>query len=116
MTQKPNPEPTAATPAVEIDVARTGGVAGVTRRWSAQAREAEATKWISLIDRCPWDEVAIADPVPDGFVWCIRAERSGTDAREAELPDDELVGAWRELVDAVRDWSRQRSGPQRAGR
>jgi hypothetical protein len=169
MTQLPNPDApspdgphaTDPTPAVEVDVARTGGIAGITRRWSAQPPESEASEWISLIDRCPWSEApspAGADdppaedraasapttdrplsttdapaaaedtpssptaparrPMPDGFVWIIRATWSGADPREAELPDDALVGAWRELVDAVRDWSRQSgsSGSERAGR
>ncbi|WP_239539273.1 hypothetical protein [Microbacterium sp. B35-04] len=160
MTQLPSPDPPRATdptPAVEVDVARTGGIAGITRRWSAQPPESEASEWISLIDRCPWSEApspvgAEADgaaakdqaapatdpprsaadapassegtpsapraPMPDGFVWFIRATWSGADPHEAELPDDAVVGAWRELVDAVRDWNRQggSSGSGRAGR
>jgi hypothetical protein len=146
MTKTPDPEPTATDhprPAVEVDVARTGGIAGITRRWSAQPPEAEASEWMSLIDRCPWSEASastdegeaaedarpdsLADSpetvspttpapqppsgtaerrpsMPDGFVWFIRATWSGVDPREAELPDHELVGAWRELVDAVRGW------------
>ncbi|GAA5204072.1 hypothetical protein [Microbacterium jejuense] len=128
MTHSPDPEPAAPQPAVEVDVARSGGIAGITRRWSAQPAEAEASEWISLIDRCPWDDAgAVAPvpedgtdaapaappahedsriPVPDGFTWWIRATWTGADAREAELVDDELVGAWRDLVDAVRDWNR----------
>ncbi|MFD4959449.1 hypothetical protein [Microbacterium sp. NPDC058389] len=133
MTHRPDPEPTPQ-PAVEVDVARSGGIAGITRRWSAQPSEDEASDWISLIDRCPWDETGDADPeptaaaagretaprpeapttqgrppVPDGFTWWIRAVWSDADPREAELVDDQVVGAWRDLVDAVRDWSR-RSG------
>ncbi|HKP07675.1 MAG TPA: hypothetical protein VJU58_10525 [Microbacterium sp.] len=138
MTENPSPDrtPSPAAPAVEVDVARTGGIAGITRRWSAQPPEAESPEWITLIDRCPWSEASTAapgedagdapapprpaarrqGPMPDGFVWFIRATWSGADAREAELPDDEVVGAWRELVDAVRDWSRQSSGSGRPGR
>jgi hypothetical protein len=156
MTQNPTPETTGPTdaeqplPAVEVDVARTGGIAGITRRWSAQPPETEASEWITLIDRCPWNEAhpapggaaraeddapqriatqAPADdaqatpvesrsPMPDGFVWFIRASWSGTDPREAELYDDQVVGAWRELVDAVRDWSRKgaSAAPERPGR
>jgi len=118
MTEKPSPDPTApsaAPPAVEVDVARTGGIAGMTRRWSAQPPEAEASEWITLIDRCPWSEAGNREPMPDGFVWFIRATWSGTGPLEAELPDDEVVGAWRELVDAVRDWSRQSADPGRPG-
>jgi hypothetical protein len=121
MPHSPDPEPTPR-PAVEVDVARSGGVAGITRRWSAQPGEDEASEWLSLIDRCPWDETGhlgrgddspegTSDrvPVPDGFTWRIRATCADAEAREAELLDDQLTGAWRELVEAVRDWSR-RSG------
>ena len=129
MTKRPSPEPTGSpdaaaptAPAVEVDVARTGGIAGVTRRWSAQPPEAEASEWISLIDRCPWDDAngsrapAARNPMPDAFMWRIRATWSGTGPRQAELPDDEVIGAWRELVDAVREWSRAGSGPGASGR
>ena len=117
----PSPDPPGATdptPAVEVDVARTGGIAGITRRWSAQPPESEASEWISLIDRCPWDEAPTRTPMPDGFVWIIRATCSAADPREAELPDDAVVGAWRDLIDAVRDWSRRSGsrGPERPGR
>jgi hypothetical protein len=150
MTRSPGPDPTPQ-PAVEVDVARSGGIAGITRRWSAQPAGDEASEWISLIDRCPWDETGGPDsesepesesesetepepptgraaplaapspqgrgtperrPVPDGFTWWIRATWSDADPREAELVDDQVVGAWRDLVDAVRDWSR-RSGDGR---
>lgn len=154
MSQTPEPHTTDledSRPAVEVDVARTGGIAGITRRWSAQPPETEAPEWISLIDRCPWDEagvpgepartadtadsaqpVAGADtpaasaararpeegrrPIPDGFVWWIRATLMGADEREAELFDDQVVGAWRDLIDAVREWSRHAPGPERPGR
>jgi len=107
-----------ALPALEVDVARTGGFAGITRRWKAQPPEDEASDWISLIDRCPWDHPRSSDgadggaAMPDGFVWWIRAS-IGADPREAEVPDGELTGAWRELVDAVREWNKAvgRSSP-----
>jgi hypothetical protein len=38
-------------------------------------------------------------------MWWIHARWGDEDEREAELPDDEITGAWRELVDAVREWS-----------
>jgi hypothetical protein len=94
---------------IEVDVARTGGFAGITRRWTAQPPPDEASEWISLIDRCPWDDaptptasaptakpspiVADRNPVPDGFVWWIRASWSGAFTKEAELPDDAITGA-----------------------
>ena len=117
---------------IEVDVARTGGFAGITRRWTALPPPDEASEWISLIDSCPWDEaptptpderpanpsavVAHRDPVPDGFMWWIRASWSGAFTKEAELPDDAITGAWRELVDAVREWNRDADGPRTSGR
>lgn len=111
-----------AAPPVEIDVARTGGFAGMTRRWTVQPPEDEASHWLTLIDRCPWDDATAAgdDPaagrrvIADGFVWWIRVSWSESRTREAELPEDALTGAWRDLVDAVRAWSRaQRDAPPR---
>jgi hypothetical protein len=100
----------------------------MTRRWRAEPPAAEAPEWIDLIDRCPWDAApAVADDGggaddadaagstrrgagADRFMWWIEA-RCGEDRdRQTELPDDEVVGAWRELVDAVRAWSRGESG------
>ena len=96
-------------PPLEVDVARTGGFAGITRRWSAQPPPDEADEWLTLIDRCPWDAASAVDDgetQPDTFTWCIRANRHGALEREAELPDDEVTGAWLELIDAVRAWNR----------
>ncbi|WP_106816061.1 protealysin inhibitor emfourin [Microbacterium timonense] len=134
MTNPPDPHSPDAdrAPAAEVEVARTGGIAGMTRRWSARLSDDEAQEWVPLLDRCPWERARprAADdsagdapgpsareggPMPDGFVWWIRASWSGRDPREAELPDPELVGAWRELVDAVRDWSRRGRHPEHAG-
>ena len=125
-------KPEESAPPIEVDVARTGGFAGITRRWTAQPPEDEASEWISLIDRCPWDDAPAPDddrkamrgavpraaprqPIADGFVWWIRAswsgEPAGSHTREAELPDDAVTGAWRELIDAVRDWNRATRTP-----
>jgi len=105
---------------VEVAVRRTGGFAGLTRQWRAEPPPAETPQWIALIAECPWD-AAPAVPIDgadggdadaaafrgaDRFVWWIQARCGDEDERETELPDDEVVGAWRELVDAVREWSR----------
>jgi hypothetical protein len=105
---------------VEVEVKRTGGVAGLTKRWLAAPAEPEASVWIDLIAQCPWDATA---PTPEGesadraasagadrFVWWIHARCGEQDEREAELPDDQMVGAWRALVDAVREWNRSAAG------
>lgn len=102
----------AATPPVEVAVERTGGFAGLTKQWRAEPPVAEASTWIDLISRCPWDapdSLAEASRDPHGggadrFTWRIQARCGEADEREAELGDAALVGAWRELVDAVRTW------------
>lgn len=104
----------AAPPPLEVAVTRTGGFAGITKRWLAVPAEAEASVWIDLIAQCPWDARQVGAEAgsagADRFTWWIRARCGEQDEREAELPDDEMVGAWRDLVDAVRDWSRAAQG------
>lgn len=119
---------------VTVVVVRTGGVAGLRRRWQVDAGDDEADRWLPLIERCPWeargapedergdapDAEAARDATPgpdaapappetpaarrsaDRFVWSIRARTPDT-RHERELPDTELTGPWRALVDAVRD-------------
>ncbi|WP_082569257.1 hypothetical protein [Microbacterium sp. Root180] len=113
----------APAPPVEVAVTRTGGFAGLTKRWHAEPAGDEASVWIDLIAQCPWDAPADVSaavrvdgsdgPPPvgaDRFTWWIRARCGEQDEREAELPDDAVVGAWRDLVDAVRVWSRSANG------
>ena len=86
---------------VVIAVVRMGGIAGISRRWQVEAEPAEAPQWIALIDQCPWDQTLNDQPGADRFVWSIRA-RTPSERREQDVPDSELSGPWRELVDAVR--------------
>lgn len=95
-------EPPPATDApIVIAVVRTGGIAGIRRRWQVEAGPDDAGGWIDLIDRCPWDQEAPTDTGADRFVWRIRA-RTPVERRERELPDSALDGPWRALVEAVR--------------
>lgn len=87
---------------VVVLVERTGGIAGLTRRWRAEARDPEAKAWQELIDACPWDAPARAMRGADRFRWRVHAAAGGTD-REAEFGDAALDGAWRRLVDRVRE-------------
>lgn len=97
-------ESTSDTAALVVAVTRTGGIAGIERVWTAEPREDEASVWADLIARCPWDDTARPDVRgADRFLWNIHA-RCGPDDREADLPDRALTGAWRDLVDAVREW------------
>lgn len=111
----PSEQPGAVTAPLEVAVKRTGGFAGLTKQWRAEPPETEASTWIDLISRCPWDapeSLAEAAQGPrsggaDRFTWRIHARCGDADEREAELADAALVGAWRELVDAVRAWASQ---------
>ncbi|GGD70382.1 protealysin inhibitor emfourin [Microbacterium murale] len=108
-------------PGFLIIVIRTGGVAGIRRRWQVEPPREEAPRWIELIDRCPWDapdssessRSSSGSPLPspspsdspprgaDRFVWSIQA-RTPAAQLERELPESALEGPWRQLVEAVR--------------
>lgn len=101
-----NPRPTDADADVDADVViavvRSGGIAGIRRRWRVEAEPTAADEWIALIDRCPWDDDdADAATGADRFVWSIQA-RTPAVQHERELPDSALAGPWLELVQAVR--------------
>jgi hypothetical protein len=85
-----------------VIVTRTGGFAGMSRRWAAQAPD-------ELVLACSWEEEA-SPPAgePDRFVYRIEA-----DDRSRAVPESRLAGPWRELVDYVLDQAR-RSGPDEA--
>ncbi len=105
-----SPEPPAAQQSrvpVLIAVTRTGGFAGLRREWRAEPTEDQASEWIELISQCPWDAVtaAAAPTGADRFMWRILARCRPDDERCAELPDEQVTGAWRDLVDAVRGWT-----------
>lgn len=94
---------------IVVVVVRTGGFAGLRRRWRVEPDPEQAPQWVELVERCPWDDQADAggtpDPGADRFVWSIHAVLR-EQQRERVVPDHELQGAWRELVDAVRDADR----------
>jgi hypothetical protein len=67
---------------------------------------------VMLIENCPWDAPEPdasgpdASPGADRFVWSIHARILQREHRR-ELPESQLDGPWRELVDAVRDANAQ---------
>jgi len=95
---------------VTIAVVRSGGVAGIRRRWEVEPPHPDVDIWISLIERCPWSEPNERAPGADRYVWSIHARTPQTE-HERELTDSELTGAWRELVDAVREAAREDDHP-----
>ncbi|MBD8728620.1 protealysin inhibitor emfourin [Frigoribacterium sp. CFBP 13707] len=86
-----------------VTVQRTGGFAGLTRSWQVDVEaEPDTESWLVLIDGLPWlSTPSTADGAqPDRFVWVIVVEAQPV--REATLPEQQLTGPWRELVDRVR--------------
>jgi len=85
---------------MKITVQRSGGVAGMKRTWTISPEPPEDTdRWQPLIEACPWDAVAGLSGTgqTDRFMYSIRA-----DQRRAVLPEHELTGPWRELVECAR--------------
>ncbi|WP_246533410.1 protealysin inhibitor emfourin [Microbacterium flavescens] len=91
-------------PVVSVTVTRSGGFAGMARRWKAEAGESEASRWRTLIEECPWDAAAVVrvEAGADRFLWTLDA-RCGERSREAELAESDVHGPWRELIDAVKE-------------
>jgi hypothetical protein len=87
---------------VAIRVARSGGIAGMSRRWSVQPSGGEAEHWMVLVERCPWDEKPPPGTGADRFVWRIEV-RIRRRRHEQVIPEEHLSGPWRDLVDAVRE-------------
>ncbi|NQX33398.1 hypothetical protein HQQ85_01150 [Herbiconiux sp. VKM Ac-2851] len=109
---------------MRITVARSGGVAGMSPRWSIEASEEnDVDSWLSLVESCPWDAPDPADgsgasgpdgagaPGADRFVYTIRVLVDAPDEPEVEhgarVPEQHLDGPWRDLVDRVKDASRR---------
>ncbi|WP_219995898.1 protealysin inhibitor emfourin [Schumannella soli] len=90
-----------------MSVSRTGGVAGIRREWRIDVDGDGRADWILLLDACPWSTAEYATEAPAGprgadrMTWTIAAD-GPEQARRAEVPEPELTGPWRELVDRVR--------------
>ncbi|SDP82864.1 hypothetical protein SAMN04487914_14914 [Arthrobacter sp. ok909] len=98
---------------MKIIVQRSGGVAGMKRTWTVRPEPPDDTdRWQPLIEACPWDDVAVlgeATGQPDRFMYSIRA-----DQRRAVLPERELTGPWRDLVESARA-AAEEGGPAELG-
>jgi hypothetical protein len=85
---------------MKVSVTRTGGIAGLTRTWSVavDSGQPDSSEWTDLLGRLPWNSRPRGPQQPDRFVYVIRASR-----RSVTLPEQQVTGAWRELVDRVRE-------------
>jgi hypothetical protein len=93
---------------LSILVVRSGGFTGIPQQWRVEPG-ADADDWIALVTACPWGAIGKDTASRDRFVWRIEA-RIPPRLRTASVPDRELVGPWRALVDRV-----QEAGVQEAG-
>lgn len=97
----PNSSPPDHSPQLVVVIVRTGGIAGIRRQWQVKPPLDETPQWVALIERCPWDAPDQELRGADRYVWSIRAQ-TPADRRERDVPDHDLAGPWRELVEAVR--------------
>jgi hypothetical protein len=103
---------------LEVTVVRTGGIAGMSRRWSVTPEDAEDVDWVSLVTACPWHDGGSPTTGADRYRWAVSA-RCAARREEADLADQDVHGPWRALIDAVRAASApptrtDRSGPRPA--
>ncbi|WP_219949953.1 protealysin inhibitor emfourin [Salinibacterium sp. M195] len=99
---------------MKVQVWRSGGLLGRRVEWDVVIDEQpDPDQWYLLIAELPWHEHIITIPVPDRYTYEIRC-----DPHEVVIPEQELVGPWRELVDRVREANkrpRPSESPEQAG-
>jgi hypothetical protein len=84
---------------MKVSVTRSGGFAGLRRTWAVTVDDQpDRDAWDDLLGRLPWGERTQSAPQPDRYVYEIRYSR-----RRVTLPEQQLTGPWKELVDRVRD-------------
>lgn len=92
---------------MKVSVTRSGGIAGVTRRWEAVVDDQpDGESLLTLLRTLPWDDLPhdASESARDHFSYRIDCEAHEPDfpqPREAVIPDQNLTGAWHELVDRV---------------
>ncbi len=94
--------------ALRIVVVRSGGFAGLTREWRVEASD-DAGEWEPLVAACPWGAVSTDTTSRDRFVWRIEV-RISRRRKVASVPDRDLTGPWRELVDRVQQHGAEGGG------
>jgi hypothetical protein len=93
---------------LRILVVRSGGFAGLTERWTVEDPD-HVDDWIALLRACPWGAVGVDATSRDRFVWRIEAHTARR-RQVALVPDRDLTGPWRSLVERVRAEGRAGDG------
>lgn len=84
---------------MRVTVTRSGGFGGLTLEWTLRVSDRpDEDQWRELLDRLPWDRFDAAEAEPDRFVYRVRCAD-----REATIPERQFTGAWRELLDRIRE-------------
>jgi hypothetical protein len=84
---------------ITVSVVRTGGVAGARREWRLKTRGDDVEQLVEQLDAMAWETVAIDPGSRDRFVWKITV--TGAARHRVTLPDAQVTGPWRELVERV---------------
>ncbi|GAA1212546.1 hypothetical protein [Rhodoglobus aureus] len=94
---------------MKVQVWRSGGLLGRRVEWDVIVDEQpDPEQWYILIAELPWDEHPATMTMPDRYIYEIHCE-----PHEAVIPEQELVGPWRELVNRVRDAQKQPNATER---
>jgi hypothetical protein len=84
---------------MKVTVVRSGGFAGLTSNWEVVIDDQDdRDSWMELIESLPWQSTPRARQLPDGYSYRITCSR-----HRITLPEQQLTGTWRELVDRVRE-------------
>ncbi|MCC9144654.1 MULTISPECIES: protealysin inhibitor emfourin [unclassified Arthrobacter] len=79
---------------MKLVVVRSGGFAGMQRTWSTQVSSEEAQeRWLPLLN----DPPEVPDSEPDRFTYEISVGPAAV-----TIPERQVKGRWRELVDRAR--------------
>lgn len=85
-----------------VVVVRSGGIAGMSKRWRAEPAPDSRTRWWDLVEKCPWDAARLPAAGADRYQWRIEVHHGDVTVHEARLGDGQIQGPWRTLVDEVR--------------
>ncbi|MBH0052989.1 hypothetical protein I6E74_02250 [Salinibacterium sp. SWN139] len=93
---------------MKVQVWRSGGLLGRRVEWAVVVDEQpDPDQWYLLISEIPWNEHPTENTMPDRYTYEIHCE-----PHEAVIPEQQLVGPWRELVDRVREADASPRRPQ----
>ncbi|MGV8858248.1 protealysin inhibitor emfourin [Rhodoglobus sp.] len=88
---------------MKVQVWRSGGLLGRRIEWDVIVDEQpDPEQWYLLIAELPWEKRVTTNPMPDRYTYEIHC-----DPHEVVIPEQDLVGPWRELVDRVREANAQ---------